>query len=291
MPPRSSYAVHLIDRLRQIEAQMMALLDASSVTARREERLGHIVVIAPNYSWGKLDNNQHRMQMDLKKSFAEWHEHFHLLFRNVTNEDQRAFKESHDFVVGWVEKSDSWSLSPDMEQNKTLFRNRIQIFYDRLQMLDDAALQRIIIVPDTNAIIAAPDPSVYSTIAGKNTFQFVILPTILAELDQLKVTHRDEAFRNKVTSIIKRIKGWRNQGSLLTGVTVNKTITVRTVAHEPRFEHTLHWLDPTNNDDRIIASVLELQGTNPSSTVVIVTSDINLQNKAEAANLPFEDAP
>jgi hypothetical protein len=60
---------------------------------------------------------------------------------------------------------------------------------------------------------------------------------------------------------------------------------------EPRFERTLHWLDPTNQDDRIIASVLELQRAVPSATVILVTGDINLQNKSEAANLPYADPP
>ena len=45
----------------------------------------------------------------------------------------------------------------------------------------------------------------------------------------------------------------------------------------------LSWLDPTIDDDRIIASVLEVQAANPSDQVVLVTGDINLLNKAEAA--------
>ncbi len=45
----------------------------------------------------------------------------------------------------------------------------------------------------------------------------------------------------------------------------------------------LSWLDPAIADDRIIASVLEVQAANPSDQVVLVTGDINLLNKAEAA--------
>ncbi|MDP2766348.1 MAG: PIN domain-containing protein [Candidatus Methanoperedens sp.] len=63
------------------------------------------------------------------------------------------------------------------------------------------------------------------------------------------------------------------------------------IAQEPNFNETLHWLDSSNNDDRIIASVLEIQRANPSATVVLVTSDINHQNKAEMANLPFLEPP
>ncbi len=63
------------------------------------------------------------------------------------------------------------------------------------------------------------------------------------------------------------------------------------VATEPDFEHTLHWLDNGNSDDRIIASALEIQVRNPSDTVILVSSDINLQNKAEMANLPYLEPP
>ena len=81
----------------------------------------------------------------------------------------------------------------------------------------------------------------------------------------------------------------RQQGNLLEGVIVYKTITVKMVATEPNFEKTLKWLDPKNEDDRIIASALQIQVQNPSDKVVLVTSDINLQNKAQLACLTFAD--
>jgi predicted ribonuclease YlaK len=63
------------------------------------------------------------------------------------------------------------------------------------------------------------------------------------------------------------------------------------IATEPNFDNTLKWLNVENTDDRIIASVLEIQKENPSSIIVLATSDINLQNKAEMANLPFVEPP
>jgi len=72
-------------------------------------------------------------------------------------------------------------------------------------------------------------------------------------------------------------------------VTVEKTIKLKMVASEPNFDRTLSWLDRENNDDRIIASALEIQRDNPSSAVCLVTSDINLQNKIEMARLTYID--
>ena len=48
---------------------------------------------------------------------------------------------------------------------------------------------------------------------------------------------------------------------------------------------TLKWLDEDNCDDRIIASVLEVQSSNPTARVVLVTGDINLLNKADVARI------
>ena len=72
-------------------------------------------------------------------------------------------------------------------------------------------------------------------------------------------------------------------------MTVEKTIKLKMVASEPNFDRTLSWLDRENNDDRIIASALEIQRDNPSSAVCLVTSDINLQNKIEMARLTYID--
>jgi predicted ribonuclease YlaK len=113
----------------------------------------------------------------------------------------------------------------------------------------------------------------------------------LGQLDRLKVVHHDADLKEKVSSVIRRIKGLRQQGNLLHGVTVNKTVTIKMLAAEPNFKETLHWLDPSNEDDRIIASILEIQCNFPTAIVVLVTSDINLQNKAEMANLPFLEPP
>ena len=81
----------------------------------------------------------------------------------------------------------------------------------------------------------------------------------------------------------------RKQGSLLNGVKVHKTITVKMIATESDFNNTLRWLDSDINDDRIIAHCFELQRHYPSATVVIVTSDINLQNNAEMADMCYSE--
>ena len=55
--------------------------------------------------------------------------------------------------------------------------------------------------------------------------------------------------------------------------------------------NSLPWLQETNNDDRLLAYFLEIMRLHVRSTVILVTGDINLQNKAEYARLPFLEPP
>ena len=50
-------------------------------------------------------------------------------------------------------------------------------------------------------------------------------------------------------------------------------------------QRTLTWLDEHNRDDRIVATVLEVQSAHPAARVVFRTGDINLLNKADLAQI------
>ncbi|MDB5978273.1 MAG: hypothetical protein JWR07_5033 [Nevskia sp.] len=121
------------------------------------------------------------------------------------------------------------------------------------------------------------------------TFEFLLLPTVLKELDGLKMLHRNPEVRDKAKRAITRIKGWRAQGPLLEGVIADKTIRIRAVHNEPDVSKSISWLDPKNEDDRIIASILQIQAARPTARVLLVTGDINLQNKADAAMIEIAE--
>ncbi len=278
-------------RLDVIEAKMMELLDCSTVRIREDDPYSSIVVIGPNVFWGKPDEKQSRLQIELKGLYTDWAEQFQLLASGITNDLQGEIKEKDQFVRRWIEKDSSWDILSSMEDNKRRFLEETKTFRDVLSTLEDPNQSRVVVVPDTNALIRCPDVAGYSTVAGDGPFDVVLLPTVLGELDELKIKSRDSAFREKVEGVIRRVKGWRTQGSLLSGVTVDRRITVRTVAREPDFARTLRWLDKDNRDDRIVASMLELQRAMPWAAIVLVTGDINLQNKAEAASLPYAETP
>ncbi len=92
--------------------------------------------------------------------------------------------------------------------------------------------------------------------------------------------------------IIRRIKGLRTRGRLTDGVTLVRDIsTVQAIATEPKVTESLPWLDPANADDRILAAFIEVMRGQPGRASYLITRDINLQNKAEFAGLPFLEPP
>jgi hypothetical protein len=231
------------------------------------------------------------LQMELEKEFSAWYEHITLLYSSASPEILRQITDLHDRLIDLIRKNNGWNVPDSIQAAKDLFHKEAQNVDELLSIFEEKICPEVIIVPDTNSLIARPDFMTYASIARQEKFTIVLVPTVLEELDKLKTHYRDQEFRNKVDSVIARIKGIRNQGFVQNGVTVNKSITLKMIAPEPNFSNTLGWLQKDNFDDRIIASVLEIQRNYPTSIVILTTSDINLQNKAEMANLPYEETP
>jgi len=286
-----SYVERLQEQLNDIERKMMELLDAFTISHSRNDPDSYIISLAPPHYWGETDERQKRFQMEILKLYKPWIEHVRLLFLEATDEVAEQINETDTFVTDWVQKEWTRDVPESVEAAKDVFSRQIQAFVELLQMLESPKQRRIIVVPDTNALVNCPHFAEYGRVAGQPDFTLVIMPTVLSELDQLKITARNNGFRDKVKSVITRIKGLRAQGSLIEGVIVNKTVAVRMEAREPDFGHTLSWLDSGNNDDKVIASVLELQRQEPSAMVILSTGDINLQNKAEMAQIAFVEPP
>jgi predicted ribonuclease YlaK len=146
-------------------------------------------------------------------------------------------------------------------------------------------------VPATKALAWNPDLEKW-LFAGVWRFTLVLTATVLGELDRLKVEHRNPDFRAKAEGVINRLKSYRRRGELSRGVVLRRSVsTLKTIALEPKVEETLPWLDPTNDDDRVLASFIEVMRQHPRTPVILVTRDINLQNKVEYAGLPFVEPP
>jgi hypothetical protein len=256
-----------------------------------ERDYGHVIVVAPQFYWAPRTPEQQNQQLQIKRRYEEWIELVRSLFRNAPQDLAQQIVDADRAVRIWIEFGSNWSLQRDIETNEREFRKDVGQFSAVLDVFNSADLGETIVIPDTNSLVAHPDPAEYRALTGTNSFRFLLLATVLAELDELKNLHRNPDFREKVLKTIQRIKGWRNQGSLRDGVTVDKSITVQASANEPRMKESLSWLDAEVADDRLIASVLEVHASNPDAHVILVTGDINLLNKAEAACVTTAELP
>ena len=246
---------------------------------------GGVTLVAPDYYWGEPTDEQRNAQLTIKRGYEQWFEVFRSAFAKSPADLSRRIRKADHQMRKWIELHSNWELQPDPGLNEQKLWEDADEVIKMLAILDAGGSTQAILVADTNAIIGHPDPVVYRPIAGDGSFVFLLLPTVLAELDTLKNSHRNPDFREKANKVIKRVKGWRNQGSLRDGVTVDRTITVRAVAIEPDMQNTLTWLDKENRDDRIIAAVLEVQSAHPTAQVILITGDINLLNKADVARI------
>lgn len=278
-----SYIEKLKTQIDSLGVIIDEMLDNSSIYYHDINANSNILVLgASKYHWDKKDEKN---QIRLRQEYNSFYSNFELLLHKATPKILKKIKDANGRIINLIEQKRAPS---SIESGKKSFRIQTNVFKEFLELLNQED-NRIIILPDTNSLIQYPNPIEYNKVANTEKFDLVILPTVLSELDKLKISHRNEDFRKKVKSVIKRLKGYRKQGNVLQGVKVNKTITVRMIATEPNFDKTLNWLDPNNNDDRIIANALELQINKPSDNVIFVSADINFQNKAELANLTIYD--
>lgn len=243
-----------------------------------------------NMGWRNLDVDGRRLQSRALDEYERLNGLALALLRTISTAGQKKFKKADKTIRKAIDQHGmTWW------KNKTevygAFSEALENIVSLIEGLYDGADGNPVIVPDTNALLFNVDLDKW-TFPDMKKFTIVLTPTVLAELDELKVHHRNEDVRKKAEGLITRIKGYRNRGELLTGAVLRKDVSqIRSIALEPNMRESLPWLDPDNKDDRFIASVIEVMRHHPHSPVVLITRDINMQNKASFASLPFDEPP
>ena len=285
-----SVALRLRNELSTVVAGLSELI--KSLPIRRLDRFGGgILIVAPEFYFAERSAEQQANQLALKRRYDVLMEILTVILRGATNDLLNRLEDADKHFRDWLELNGSWSVTQNAPENAKRSETAAQPLLQILDVLDLASKHELILTPDTNSLLSTADPVDYRKVAHQDSFVFMLFPTVLGELDHLKIEHRNPDVRDKAKKIITRIKGWRNQGSLAAGVIVDKSIAVKASHSEPDMAKTLSWLDANNRDDRIVASILALQGEHPSAHVILVSDDINLLNKADAALIETADAP
>lgn len=241
-------------------------------------------------SWQKLDKEGLRVQSKILEEYRRFSAILRTLLLRQPKNSLKEFNDSNITILNAIEQQGStWSKTSNEVFEKV--SRGIDSITELIDNLHDNSESNVVYVPDTNALLYNPDLEKWH-FDDVSHFSIALTPTVLSELDQQKVNHRVEDVRKKAEGLVKRIKEYRRRGKLTNGVTILKNkIDVFAVAVEPNFERTLPWLDSNNNDDRFLASTIEIMRLYSRSSVILITRDVNLQNKAEFALIPFDEPP
>jgi len=281
--------------LAVLKEQLNALLDASTIEYVNPNTPGSgiVFVTAADWGWGPSDEAAAAAQMDLLGRYSAWFERFLLLFPHPTPDVERKIKKVDKFVRRWVARDGTFdhSIPRTIEQAKAVATERLAVFDELISLASRQGDTTLRVVPDTNALLRNPAVEEYAPAVGAADYMVHIVTTVLAELDDLKDRGRTPDVREKAEKVIRRLKGFRDRGNLAEGVTVAGKVRLRLEHREVDTRSVLQWLDPGVPDDRIMAAALRLQSDHPAGVVILVTTDINLQNKADAVGLPYVEPP
>jgi hypothetical protein len=288
------YAQRLGEQLDELAGRFDELLDASSIVADTSISSGSDIVIigAAPWRWGPSSPEATVLRMQITGDYTDWFHRVSLLFPHPTREVARELRELDKFVRKWLDRgSHDFSVPSTIAEAKTVAAGRWDRFRALLTMVTPPGGSGLRLIPDTNSILRNPDFATYGRPFDASGFTVHLIPTVLSELDKIKDQGKTPDVREKSRKFNSHIKGLRKKGHLSAGIGLTKTITVKTEAKEVDVRGTLEWLDPDVNDDRIAAAALRLQSDHPGDTVVLITSDLGLQTKADAIGLPYEETP
>jgi len=281
----STFKESLLTRFEEFRKHGIFLISKSSLKPSVNIN-SSIVLLGPDHPWGKLDEESKRLQTEIYNEYKHLIEIGKSILANALPEAKEKYEAEIGLLLDKIEqKNMTWheTISEVEEYFKKGLENQVESINSVHGKIGDGKL----LIPDTNVFIANPNFHKYR-IPRKSCIIF--LPTVLGELDRLKVEHGNENVRNKAATAIRNIKEYRRRGKLLDGVKITDKLSAYTIAVEPKFEDKPSWLDPNNKDDRFIATCLEVAAKCPDSEIAILTLDINMQNKAEFALFPYLDA-
>jgi hypothetical protein len=193
-----------------------------------------------------------------------------------------------------VEEGRQW-LGP-FENHHRRISDHMAAIKDAIAALPDSSAGETLLVADTNALLRFPaiDKWKFSDI---DRFTIVLPSAVLSEIDSFETSNKSVEIKQISKKLVTQIKGYRDRcrdagGNIQIGaVIVRDRISLRLDPLEPSFDGTLSFLNPDANDHKILARTIGLMREHPKSKVALITRDINLQNKAELANVPTVEPP
>jgi|GEM_PF-2403654 len=117
---------------------------------------------------------------------------------------------------------------------------------------------------------------------GLDKVVLVITSTVLSELDRHKNSHKRISMRKRAGTIIKKLNSYTDTED------VRHNVSILFLTGEPMIDWVEYGLDPTINDDRILASLFVFDKPDVNN-VYLVTSDLGFQLKAKSAAVNWKE--
>jgi hypothetical protein len=142
---------------------------------------------------------------------------------------------------------------------------------------------------DTNTFLhyRSFDEIDWPKVLGCDEVGLLIAPVTLSELDRKKYEASGK-IRDRARAVVTRLGAFVEKPL---PATVRDGVDIRFLEVEPTGDVTVLGLDRQNQDDRLLASVIDFRNQHPGDEVVIVTADIGLRVKARSRNVEVVSLP
>lgn len=255
----------LSEDLTAFRADFMRMLDGSAIRNIDPNRWGGGGFVGfPEWGWAPSDPSHERTRMELLARWKELAHRWRLLFPTPTPRVAETLDHALDQIHIWIQReAGDQSVPGGIEAAKATGDECFGQLQELLTMLPaDPVPVRLVV--DTNALIDDPDLTIYKPTMGEH-YTVHLLPVVLGELDDLHRAGRTVELRSAAAAAGRRIKGYRGNGDIRSGVRVQAKIYMQFEHAEPDMTTTLHWLDRQVPDDRLVAAALDLQVRHPGS--------------------------
>ena len=284
----------LLDGIKEIRAQGEDFLLNHAQISRWNypSSSGDVIMIGTgDYSYDQLDESGLKAQARLKESGRRYLSLVGLLLKYHKGEAESTSIRSVEYKLEEVTRENQTTYSKNVNESYQDLSQQLGDLEEEISKIYGVESEETLVVPDTNALYHNTDIGNWR-FSEFERYTILLVPAVLRELDNHKMSHKVESVREKAKKLVRMIKEFGRRGDIGSGVNLRKGVSkMRAIAIEPDMSNTLEWLQSDVADDRIIAMALELMWRHPRSSVVIVTADINVQNKARFASLPFLEPP
>jgi hypothetical protein len=265
---------------------------------RQLEELGRMSVtsrvltaaIGPEYhKWEPLSVEGEDICFDLGREYSRFCELAAALIPNRESKARGNFLGKAVHVDTFLNRTSDPAPHGDADHQA---RRACQMVREQAEILDrlpKRASKTLCLVPDTNSLIDVPSPHAWDFAFGP--VDMILFPTVLQELDDLKSRVASAPTAAAARKVIGWIRETTERGDAHRGVSILGDLRLRMVGAEPSRKGMPSWLQLDRNDDRLIASVLDISRSNLADRVVLVTGDLNVENKARFARIPVMRHP